>query len=84
MLHEDRGVGPLRVGVDVHDLLGGDAAAPVAYGVGDRADQLVEGGGGRDGVVEVSDGCVHDGTLTAAQDTAGTETAMTISIGTAP
>lgn len=84
MLDEDRGVGPPRVGLDVHDLLGGDAAAPVAYGIGDRAGQLVEGGGGGGGVVEVSDGCVHGGTLTAAHGTAGTETASIHCAGTSP
>ncbi len=91
MLHEDGGVGPPRVGVDVQDLIGGDAARPVAYGVGDGASEFVEAGGGRSGVVEVSDGCAHARTLTtadrlhrASQDTGGTETAMTISMGASP
>jgi hypothetical protein len=63
VLDEDGGVGPVRFGVHVQDLPGGHAAAPVPYGVGDGTDQLAEAVGSGGGLVEVADGCTHDGTL---------------------
>ncbi|GHE30701.1 hypothetical protein GCM10018782_00760 [Streptomyces griseoaurantiacus] len=61
----------------------------MAYGLGDRGDERVEALGGGAGGVEVSERGAHGGTVTAAarrpdQRTGGTETVMTISIGTSP
>lgn len=67
VLHEGGGVGPLRVGVDVDQLLGGDVPAPAAHGVGDGGHQEVEGLGGRADGVEISHGCTHVRTLTAVR-----------------
>ncbi|EGX57006.1 4-hydroxybenzoate 3-monooxygenase [Streptomyces zinciresistens K42] len=65
VLDEDGGVGPPRIGLDVDDPVGGDAALPPAHRVGDRAGQLVEAVRGGCGVREAADRCVHARTLTA-------------------
>ncbi|GAA3242712.1 hypothetical protein GCM10020256_66840 [Streptomyces thermocoprophilus] len=81
---EGGGVGEVGVDGDVEDAVGGDAAVPAAYGVRDGGDEFVEAFEGGSRPVEVSDGYVHGPHANKPQRTGGTETAITIRIGSGP